>query len=81
MEACRHDSDSEQFPEFVNAEACITDDPCHGDGVDRVVARYRDFAATICHYDVLALSHDSKPGLFEGANSSQVVDSGQFCHD
>ena len=54
----------QEFLEFLDGEACVTNDAAHREFVDRVVARDRENATPITHYDVFALVDDFEAGLF-----------------
>ena len=55
---------SEQLAEFVDRQACISDDTGHGNGIDGVVPWNCNLAYAIGHNNVLTLAEDSELGLF-----------------
>jgi hypothetical protein len=72
---------SEELAEFIDGEAGVADDPCHSNGIDGVVPRDCNFANAVRHDDVFGLSQDPKPGLFQGPNCPEMIDSGQLRHN
>jgi hypothetical protein len=59
----------EKLAELLNRETGIANNTAKGEGVDRVVTKNCQDAQAIRHDDVLALAHDRKTGLLEGAHS------------
>lgn len=66
---------SEQFPELLYRETCVTNDTAHRDRIDRVVTRDGEDAISIAHHDVFTLTHESKSCLLQRAHGVKVIDS------
>ena len=71
----------QEFLEFLDSETCVTKDAAHREFVDRVVARDRENAAPVTHYDVFTLVDDFEAGLFESPNSSEMIYARELRHD
>lgn len=68
---------------MLDREAGVTNETAHRERVDWIVARNGDNSLAIRHHDVLALTCDPKPGLFEGAHCIKMIDAwnlGQMLH-
>ena len=65
---------------LFDREARIANDPAHGEGVHRVVARNREDARVVRHDDVLALTRDTEAGLLKGSHGIEMVDAGELGH-
>ena len=73
----------EQLAELFDGEAGVTHEAAHGECVDWIVARDGEDSLAIRHHDVLALTCDPEPRLFEGAHCIKVIDAwnlGQALH-
>lgn len=65
---------SEQLAELLNRKTGITNDTAKGEGIHRVVTRDGQDASATGHDDVLALTHDYKARLLQGAHGIKMVD-------
>ena len=64
----------------MDGQAGIAGYAAHSFGVDGVVPRYVNFAGSVAHCDVFALPGNSETRLFQRADCSLVVDSGDSRH-
>ena len=67
-----------QIAKLLDRKTSIADDTAHGDGVDWIVARDGQDPWPVPHYNVLALTQDSEPGLFKRTDGLQVMDAGKL---
>lgn len=64
----------QQFAELIDGEPGIANETAHRKCVDRIVAGNGQDTLAIRHDDMLALTRDPKPRLFEGSHSIEVID-------
>jgi hypothetical protein len=73
-------STSEQLFEPSDCKTSVFYDSTHGDRVHRIVSRNRDEMRAVAHYNVLALAHNSKAGLFERLDRPEMINAGNLRH-
>ncbi len=64
----------QQLSELLDREPRVPDDPAHGEGVHRVVARNGEDSDAVSHHDVLSFPGDAETRLLEGADRIEVID-------
>ena len=67
-----------QLAKLFDGEAGVMDDTAEGKPVDGVVTRDGEDARAVGHNDMLALADHRKSGLFESADSIEVIDAGNL---
>ena len=68
---------------MFDGETGVADKTAHRERVDWIVARNGENSLAIRHHDVLALTRDPEPRLFEGTHCIKVIDAwnlGQALH-
>ena len=71
---------AQQLFELSDCKTCIFNNSTHRDRVHRIVSRNRDEMRAVAHYNVLALAHNSKAGLFERLDRSEMINAGNLRH-
>ena len=67
-----------QIAKLFDGKPGVADDTAEGKRVDGVVTRDGEDARAVGHNDVLALADHRKSGLFESADSIEVIDAGNL---
>ena len=70
----------EQLLEFFNTQTGITHDAAHRKRIHRIMARDREDADSIRHYDVFALPDDAEACPLQRPHRFKVIDTGNLGH-